>query len=110
MANTFKRSVLALDGTIQTLYTVPANTTTVVLGLRLANKTGGTTQTDAYASVWIYDGVNYFSFSPSLILVPVRGSVELIDGKLVLQAGDSIRVQANATDLLDVVLSVMEMT
>ena len=107
MANTFKRTALALDGTVQTLYTVPAATTTVVIGLRLANKDG---VNDASATVWVSDGTTDFHFGPRDVLIPAKGSLEFVDGKLVLQAGDSIKVQASATALLDAVLSVMEMT
>ncbi len=107
MANTFKRSVLALDGTLQTLYTVPTGATAVVIGLRLANKDG---VNDATASVFVSDGVTDFYFGPKDVIIPAKGSLEFVDGKLILQAGDSVKVQASAAALLDATISVMEMS
>jgi len=48
MANTFKLKTKASVGTsLTTVYTVPASTTTVVIGLTVANKTGASVNASA---------------------------------------------------------------
>lgn len=104
MATLFKRNLLQLDGTLQTVYTVPTGTTTVVIGLRVANKSAS----DGNVSILVNDGVTSYYFGPKDVLIPTGSSLEFIDGKLVLQAGDSIQAQASAPGLFDLTLSIME--
>ena len=48
MANTFKLKTKAgIDASLVTIYTVPANTTTVIIGLTISNIKGSSVTSDA---------------------------------------------------------------
>jgi hypothetical protein len=110
MANTFTRKLSQNVGTTATAinsYTVAANTTVVVVGLTVTNKTGSSIT----ANVFINDGAaNTFISSNAPIssgssLVAVGG-----DQKLVLITGDKVYVQSSAASSIDAVLSILEIT
>ena len=110
MANIFYRKMSANVGnTAVTLgsYTVGSNTKAVVLGLTLANRAGATINADVY----INNGSdNYYLVKAAPInvggaLVPIGG-----DQKLVLQAGDNVKVRSDSATSLDAVMSIMEIT
>lgn len=108
MANTFVRKISSNINTTSTAiggYTVGANLGAVIVGLTISNKTAA----QVTSNVEIYNGTSsYFIVKNAPIaagggLVPVGG-----DQKIILQAGDSVRVSASAN--VDAVLSVMEST
>jgi hypothetical protein len=110
MANTFTRKLSQNIGTsaIQVgVYTVAANTTAVVVGLTMTNKTGSAIT----ANVWLNDGAaNTFvtanaPISSGASLVAVGG-----DQKLVMVTGDKIYVQSSAASSVDAILSILEIT
>lgn len=110
MANTFTRKLSQNIGTSAIAvgsYTVAANTTVVVVGLTITNKTGSSIA----ANVFINDGAaNTFvtanaPISSGSTLVAVGG-----DQKVVLLTGDKIFVQSSAASSLDAVLSILEIT
>ena len=110
MANTFTRKLSQNIGTSAIAvgsYTVAANTTVVVVGLTVTNKTGSSIA----ANVFISDGAaNTFvtanaPISSGSSLVAVGG-----DQKVVLLPGDKIYVQSSAASSLDAVLSILEIT
>lgn len=110
MANTFTRKLSQSIGTSAIAvgsYTVAANTTVVVVGLTITNKTGSSIA----ANVFINDGAaNTFvtanaPISSGSTLVAVGG-----DQKVVLLTGDKIFVQSSAASSLDAVLSILEIT
>lgn len=109
MANAFK--LKTFDGsstaanTAMTVYTVPASTTTIVLGLTLSNITGQT----IYASVVIEnadgDNVNFLKNVP----IPTGSAIEVMAGnKIVLETTDVLKVQSDTANSLDTSLSIME--
>ena len=110
MANTFKNAALAnvSNGSYDTLYTAPSATTTVVLGVALANKSSaGITatlqfiDTSAGTTHQLLHGVT----------IPGNTTLEVLAGqKYILETGDLLKVQADATSALDVVLGIMEIT
>ena len=111
MANTFK--LKTLDGsaiaanTSSTVYTAPAATTTIILGLTLSNITGST----IYATVLIEnadgDNVNFLKSIP----IPTGSAVEVMAGnKVNLETGDLIKVQSDSANSLDTTMSIMEQT
>ena len=111
MANSFK--LKTLDGsaiaanTASTVYTAPAATTTIVLGLTLSNITGST----IYATVLIEnadgDNVNFLKSIP----IPTGSAVEVMAGnKVNLETGDLIKVQSDSANSLDTTMSIMEQT
>ena len=110
MANTFTRKLSQNVGTTATAinsYTVAANTTVVVVGLTVTNKTGSSIT----ANVFINDGAaNTFISSNAPIssgssLVAVGG-----DQKLVLEAGDYLQVNTSVASSADVITSILEIT
>lgn len=110
MANTFTRKISQNVGTTATAigaYTVAANTTVVVVGLTVTNKTGSSIS----ANVFINDGSanTYVSanapISSGSSLVAVGG-----DQKLVLITGDKVYVESSAASSVDAVLSILEIT
>jgi hypothetical protein len=110
MANTFKRKLSRNIGTspiIVGAYTVPAATTSVIIGLTVTNITGASLA----ANVFINDGVA----NTSLVTTgPISSGSSLVvvggDQKVVMQTGDSIYVQSSAASSLDAVMSIMEIT
>ena len=114
MANTFKVKTKASvsHSTLATVYTVPSSTTTVILGLTLANKTtsaitadvqlsSDTSDTETNANVFLLKGVS----------VPGGSSLEVFGGqKIGFQTPDIIKAQASVASSLDVALSIMEIT
>jgi len=110
MANTFTRKLSQNIGTSAIAvggYTVAANTTVVVVGLTVTNKTGSSIA----ANVFIDDGsANTYVTANA----PVSSGSSLVavggDQKVVLLPGDKIYVQSSAASSLDAVLSILEIT
>jgi len=107
MANTFKRKTgNSVGTTLTTIYTVPASTTTVMIGGVISNVTG----TDADAVVLTSDGTNDINLIGEDTPIPANTALSFIDGKIVLETGDTVKVQGSAANQLDVHLSIMEIT
>lgn len=108
MANTFKRFPLQLDGTVQTVYTCPAGTTAVVIGFRLSNKDGVAPTT---IKGYVNDGVNDYHVIGADTILSAQGALAALGGeKIVLQAGDALKLQTADASMADAYLSVMEVT
>jgi len=111
--NTFKLKTKASIGTsLTTVYTVPASTTTVVIGLTVANKLGVSVTASAQIATASTTGENaddvYFIKN---IPLPSGSSVEMMSGnKINLETGDVIKVQSDTAAALDAVLSIMEIS
>ena len=107
MANTFKRKVLAnIDTSLATVYTVPSATTTVVIGLTLANVTSGSITADVQL---VTSGDD--PYIVKAIPIPVGSSVEVMSGnKIVMETTDILKVLGSATNSVDATLSIMEIT
>ena len=113
MANTFKLKTKAgIDASLVKVYTVPSSTTTVVIGLTIANVQGGSVTADAKIVSNTDDTeVNADVYIAKNIPLPAGSSVEVMAGnKIVLQATDEVWVSGSATDAVDAVLSIMEIT
>ena len=109
MANTFKNEVFNGSNTAaitdMNVYTVAASTTTVVIGLVLAN----TSSSQITASIKLNAGSIVFLAKD--IPIPSGSSFEYMGGnKIVMEAGNSLIVQASAANSLDTVASIMEIT
>ena len=116
MANTFK--VVTNDAmptsasTPLALYTVPGSTTTIVLGLILANVhsasvtasvqlVSDTSDTETNQTTWLVKDVS----------IPVGSSLEVLSGsKIVLQTTDDILIDCSVSAKIDATLSIMEQT
>ena len=113
MANTFKLKTKAgIDASLVTIYTVPANTTTVIIGLTISNVKGSSVTADAQIVTASSSGENADNaYIVKSLPLPSGSSVEIMAGnKIVLQAGDIVKVKGSVTDAVDALLSVMEIT
>ncbi len=117
MPNTFKvitRDVCpASAGTPETLYTVQTGSTLVVLGLTLANvhtaqvtasvtivsTTTQTSQTQNTTSHIIKDAA-----------IPAGSTLSVLDGKIVLNVGDIVKIDCSIADKISATMSYMEIT
>jgi len=110
MANTYKNGKQAAVGvTLTDVYTTPAATSSIVVGLCISNILAE----NVFANVKVYDN----SGADSVYLVkdapiPIGGSLVVVGGdqKLVLEASDKIQVQSDTAAALDVFVSVLEVT
>ena len=113
MANTFKLKTKAgIDASLVTVYTVPSSTTAVIIGLTIANIKGASITADAKIVSDTSDTeTNADVYLAKDIPLPAGSSVEVMAGnKIVLQATDEVWVTGSATDSVDVILSIMEIT
>ena len=113
MANTFQLKNNAVmpssAGTPDTLYTVPSSTTTVVIGLTLANV--HTSQVTASVTVIDSSNSNETSHVIKDAPIPVGSSIEIMSGnKIILEASDIIKVDCSVADKVSATLSIMEIT
>ena len=101
--NTFK-SVAANITTVATnVYTCPADTTAIVL---LAQATNINASDDG--NITFYSSINGNTELTKDFTIPVGDSAALLTGKLVVEAGNSIGVYANANSVLKLTLSILE--
>ena len=116
MANTFKMINDASVGTnLTTVYTVPASTTAVVIGIMLANVGSSTVgATMQLVSTTSNTGAPSSNETVHLVKnVPIveNTSLEIMGGnKVILQTGDALKLQSSLASSLDITVSYMEMT
>ena len=110
MANTFKLKTKAGVTTLATVYTVPASTTSIVLGLVIGNTTGSAiTSTITVSSDTSDTETNADVELLTTGTIPAYSSIDVLSGsKLVLQTTDLLKVYG--TGAVDVALSIMEIT
>jgi len=107
MANTFKNGRAAATASLATVYTVPASTTSIVL---LAQATNVGSGAQAVTFCWYDASGTVKTELVKLLSVPEKAAVGLIAGKLVLEAGDYMQVQSTASALIELSISVLEIT
>ena len=110
MAETFKNASLVSvnNSGDATLYTAPAATTTIVLGVAIANKTASEvtcklkfTDTSASTTTELIPDVS----------IPGNTTLEVLAGqKYILETGDILKVQAGTANAIDAVAGLMEIT
>ena len=119
MANTFKVVTFAAEpnsaGSPYTIYTVPGSTTTVVIGLVLANiHSSAVTAEVELVSTTSGGGRaanNGTSFLVKDVNIPNGSSLEILSGgKVILETTDAIRIDCSVADKLSGTLSIMEIT
>lgn len=108
MANTFKMTSYDVTASYATAYTAPGSTTSVVIGFQIANVHA----TDAkWASVKVVQsGGGSESIIANQISIPVNDTLNPIQGKLVLETGDYIQIQAESASSLEATISYLEIT
>tara|TARA_R100000479_G_C6310750_1_gene173935 strand:+ start:290 stop:649 length:360 start_codon:yes stop_codon:yes gene_type:complete len=119
MANTFKvvsHDVMpASAGSPEDLYTTPSSTTTVVIGLMLANvHTAQVTASVKLVSDTSGGGrtaTNTTTFLAKDVPIAVGQSINMLaGGKVVLETTDKIQIDCSVADKVSVTMSIMEIT
>ena len=108
MANTFKLKTKANVGTATSdVYVVPSATTTVVIGVTLANTTGSSINVGVGVTRASTDDVKLMKNVP----IPQGSSFEFMAGnKVVLETTDTLPAESDVSNSLDVALTIMEIT
>ena len=108
MANTFKLKTKANVGiTTQNVYVVPSATTTVVIGITLANTSGSGCLVGVGIKRPSTDDVKLLKNAP----IPQGSSLEFMSGnKVVLEASDTLTVDSDSNNSVDATLTIMEIT
>ena len=110
MANTFKLKTKANVGvTTVGIYTAPAATTTVVIGITLSNVSGSGVNVGVAVSrtSTTQDDVHLLKNAP----IPQGSSLEFMGGnKVVLETNDQINVDSDTNNSVDAALTIMEIT
>jgi hypothetical protein len=114
MPNTFKSYTAREIGTsLTTVHTGPAATQTTVIGMTVCNRTASAIK----VSVLLNDGNDtYLVGGPTVATmgadIPAGGSLVVVGGsqKLVMEAGDLLRVISSAATSADSVISVLEIS
>lgn len=102
MANTFRNFTSTSVGTsATTVYTTPASTTSVTIGLNVANTTASQIKIDVQcAGAYVVKGAP----------IPAGSGLSVLDGKIILEATDTVVVTSDTASSADVILSVLEQT
>jgi len=108
MANTFKLKTKANVGVTTTaVYVVPSATTTVVIGVTLANTSGSSINVGIGINRGSSDDVKLMKNVP----IPQGSSFEFMGGnKIVLETTDTFVAESDVNTSLDVALTIMEIT
>jgi hypothetical protein len=108
MANTFKNQLQAAVGTSPTtIYTAGAGVSTTVIGMTIANilNTAITANVIVTSSAADYYMVKMATIDPGNSLITIGG-----EQKLVLEAGDILKVSTSNASAADVIVSLLEIT
>ena len=89
-----------------TVYTVGAGKTTVIIGLTIANITAGSITVNA--TIENNDGDN-ISIGKNLP-IPTGSRLDILAGKIVMEASDVLKVQSNTANATSIALSIMEIS
>ena len=104
MANAFKNHLASSVGTsASSVYTVGAGVTATTIGMNIANITAAQILVDAYITS---GGTDYYIVKGAPI--PSGSALSVLDGKIVLEAADVVKVISDTASSADVILSVLE--
>ena len=108
MANTFKLKTKANVGvTTVGIYTAPAATTTVVIGITMANTAGSGVNVGVGITRASSEDIKLLKNAP----LPQGSSLEFMAGnKIVLEATDTLTVDSDINNSVDAALTIMEIT
>lgn len=100
MANTFKNYTSSSVGTSAvTTYTVPASTTSVMIGCTVSNTTSSQIAVDVQVA-----GVYLVKGAP----IPANSALSVLDGKIILETTDTVVVTSDTATSADVIVSCLE--
>tara|TARA_B100000212_G_scaffold303278_1_gene250020 strand:- start:283 stop:609 length:327 start_codon:yes stop_codon:yes gene_type:complete len=108
MANTFKLKTKANVGiSTENVYVVPTNTTTVVIGITLANVSGSGAVVGVGITRPAADDVKVLKN----VAIPQGSTLEFMQGnKVVLEQDDTLTVNSSTNNSVDAALTIMEIT
>ena len=101
--NSFKTRALELTTIEQTVYTTPANLTTIVLGAQASNITSSPVTITFTLRKNSEDFVMLKEF-----VIPPNDAAEVTTGKLVIEQGASVRAIVSANSSVNLILSILE--
>jgi hypothetical protein len=108
MANTFKRYTKNAVGTSFTDIITTAHTSGKTAVIIIGGVASNTNSSSITMEVVLNDGTNDINILGSDTIIPPGSALSFIDGKIVLEDGDSLKIKSTAT--IDTVVSVMEIT
>ena len=102
MAQTFKNYTSSSIGTTPTtVYTVASATTSILIGVNLANTTASQITVSAQL------GTTYIVKNAP---IPGGGALSVLEGKIIAEAADTIVVTSDTASSCDAIVSVLEQT
>ena len=106
MANIYKNAGFSLTTTNKTnVYTVPTNRTAIVKTIQTTNHTtSGNIETIGY----VYDSSATTEYELAHHTLNSKDSINFIDGTLVLESGDILRLEAGTANKISGVVSYLE--
>lgn len=104
ITNDFKQVTYDVTTTLSAFYTVPANTTAIVIGCQAANLTPNLA---TWITLTVDDTVNERHLVKEVV-IPGRASLNPISGRLVLEAGHKLKIRAANESEVSIILSVLE--
>lgn len=111
----FKNYSAVISDTEATIYTVPASTSAIVIGMRISNihvDSNGDPEVDSNGDpvdVTVHVKANGRTFVSPLTPIPFGGALEALAGsKLALEAGQTITIEGAINGAAEVILSVLE--
>ena len=108
MPEVYQRAQAELTTSLATVYTCPASTSSVVIGMRFTN-IDGSNSVNVEAKVGA-SGSTKFIISPGTPL-PVGSSLSGLSGdKLIMEAGEILEAKASANGDADIMLSILEIS
>ena len=102
--NRFKTYTKQLTTSPQTIYTAPTGYTGIILYAHVTNYTGSAAATITMAHVRTSTTTQIINAAS----VPANDAYIPLDGKLVLETSDSIKIQGSANSSLKLILSILE--
>ena len=108
MANTFKLKTKANVGiSTENIYVVPSATTTVVIGISLANISGSGAVVGVGITRPAADDVKVLKN----VAIPQGSTLEFMQGnKVVLETADTLTLNSSTNNSIDAALTIMEIT
>jgi hypothetical protein len=108
VAQTFKNAKKILTGTSSAIYTVPSSTTAIIIGCQVTNV--GIASHDLTLSWTDSSDSNAETYLAEAVPIPDAAAYEPIGGKLVLEAGDVLKGLGDTTGVLEVTVSILELS
>lgn len=104
MANTYKNKLFDLTTTsLTTVYTCPAETTALVKTIQMTNDSG-----TINVEVFVSDASASTENEIAHITMAARSTDNFAYGTIILEAGDSIKIQASTANTVAGILSILE--